>query len=243
MKTNIDFIHGDTKKSLFAMALPLLISMILMMAYNLVDSLWVGNLLGESGYAALTNSSTIVMILSSITMGTSGGVTILVSQAVGAKKKKEANEIITTSLTLAFLFSMAVTLVIELFLPQILTLLNTPVETFDMAYQYLSIYVAGYFTIYMYMHFTAIFRSFGDPIFQVKCMLMTTILNAIIDPFFIHLMGLQGAAVATVLSEGLCLLFAFAYLHKKHFFTIQLHDFNRTHIIPILKNSIPSAIQ
>lgn len=71
------------------MVLPLFVAMVLMMAYNIVDSLWVGNLLGETAYAALTNSTTLIMILSAIAMGTAGGVSILVSQAVGAKDSKK----------------------------------------------------------------------------------------------------------------------------------------------------------
>lgn len=243
LNTKIDFINGNTKKSLFAMTLPLLISMILTMAYNLVDSLWVGNLMGEQGYAALTNSATIVMILSAIAMGTSNGVSILVSQAVGAKQKEKANQIISTALIIALLFSVAITILIYCFLPQILTVLNTPSETFSMAYDYLSIYVAGYFTIYLYMHFTASFRSFGDPLFQVKGMLITTILNAIIDPFFIKLMGLRGAAVATIISEALCLVLAFIYLAKKKYFHVSISFFCKDYLLPIFQNTIPSALQ
>ena len=88
MESKIDFINGQTRKSLFQMVIPLFVAMVLMMAYNIVDSLWVGNLLGEVSYAALTNSTTLIMILSSIAMGTAGGVSILVSQAVGAKDRK-----------------------------------------------------------------------------------------------------------------------------------------------------------
>ena len=57
MNLTQDFIHGSTKKSLAAMVLPLLIAIVLNMAYNLVDSLWIGNLLGETAYAALTNAT------------------------------------------------------------------------------------------------------------------------------------------------------------------------------------------
>ncbi len=89
MESKIDFINGQTRKSLFKMVLPLFVAMVLMMVYNIVDSLWVGNLLGETAYAALTNSTTLIMILSAIAMGTAGGVSILVLQAVDAKDSKK----------------------------------------------------------------------------------------------------------------------------------------------------------
>lgn len=69
METTLDFVNGNTRRCLFSMALPLIAAMFLNMAYNLVDSLWIGNLLGETAYAALTNSTPIILILSAIAMG------------------------------------------------------------------------------------------------------------------------------------------------------------------------------
>ncbi|WP_242865078.1 MATE family efflux transporter, partial [Clostridium botulinum] len=84
MNNKIDFINGNTKKCLMVMTLPLIVAMFLNMAYNLVDSLWIGNLLGETAYAALTNSTPIVLLLTSIAMGATNGVSILISQAIGS---------------------------------------------------------------------------------------------------------------------------------------------------------------
>ena len=89
MPTKIDFIGGNTKRCLMAMAIPMIAAMFLNMMYNLVDSLWIGNLLGETAYAALTNSTPIILILTSVAMGATNGVSILISQAVGAKDKKK----------------------------------------------------------------------------------------------------------------------------------------------------------
>ena len=82
MKNEIDFISGDTKKCLLMVALPMMAAMFLNMAYNLVDSLWIGNLMGETAYAALTSSTPIILILNSIAMGATNGVSILLSRAV-----------------------------------------------------------------------------------------------------------------------------------------------------------------
>lgn len=77
MPTKIDFIGGNTKRCLMAMALPMLAAMFLNMMYNLVDSLWIGNLLGETAYAALTNSTPIILILTSVAMGATNGIVFL----------------------------------------------------------------------------------------------------------------------------------------------------------------------
>lgn len=82
MKTKLDFIGGNTRRCLMAMALPMIAAMFLNMMYNLVDSLWIGNLLGETAYAALTNSTPILLILTSVAMGATNGISILLSQAI-----------------------------------------------------------------------------------------------------------------------------------------------------------------
>ena len=120
MPTKIDFIGGNTKRCLMAMALPMIAAMFLNMMYNLVDSLWIGNLLGETAYAALTNSTPIILILTSVAMGATNGVSILISQAIGAKDKKKAESLIATSFCVAVTFSLLVTILLEIFLPGIL---------------------------------------------------------------------------------------------------------------------------
>ena len=189
MPTKIDFIGGNTKRCLMAMALPMIAAMFLNMMYNLVDSLWIGNLLGETAYAALTNSTPIILILTSVAMGATNGVSILISQAIGAKDKKKTESLIATSFSVAVAFSLLVTILLEAFLPGILKALNTPAETYDMAYSYLAIYILGYLAVYLYIYFTAVLRSFGNSMFQAVAMLVSTILNAILDPIFIHFIG------------------------------------------------------
>ena len=89
MQTKLDFIAGNTKRCLMAMALPMIAAMFLNMMYNLVDSLWIGNLLGETAYATLTNSTPLILLLTSVVMGATNGISILISQAIGAKTRKK----------------------------------------------------------------------------------------------------------------------------------------------------------
>lgn len=243
MNTKLDFINGNTKKCLLAMTLPMIVAMFLNMAYNLVDSLWIGNLLGETAYAALTNSTPIILLLTSVAMGATNGVSILLSQAIGAKNEQNKRTLISTSFCIAVVFSLLVTLLLEFFLPTILKLLNTPMETMSMAKDYLSIYILGYLPVYLYLYFTAVLRSFGNTMFQVIAMHISTILNAILDPIFIQKIGFQGAAIATLLSQSLCLVFMLIYIRKKRIFKFSFVDFDKSKIIPLIKNAIPSVIQ
>lgn len=243
MLTKIDFIGGNTRRCLMAMALPMIAAMFLNMAYNLVDSLWIGNLLGKTAYAALTNSTPIILILTSVSMGSTNGVSILLSQAIGSKDKRKTESLIATSLIVAIVFSLLVTLILELCLPTILGALNTPAETYDMAYSYLTIYVLGYVAVYLYLYFTAVLRSFGNSMFQAIAMLVSTVLNAILDPIFIHFIGFQGAAIATLLSQIVCLVFMVIYLKKKKLFYLHITWFDKNDVLPLIQKAIPSVIQ
>lgn len=243
MPNDIDFIGRNTKRCLFAMALPMIAAMFLNMMYNLVDSLWIGNLLGETAYAALTNSTPIILLLTSIAMGATNGISILLSQAIGAKDKARMESLIATSFIVAVIFSLLVTAGLEITLPVILSALNTPAETYDMAYGYLAIYVIGYLAVYLYLYFTAVLRSFGNSMFQAIAMLVSTILNAILDPIFIHFIGFHGAAIATLLSQEICLVFMVIYLKKKKLFAFHISCFERSDILPLIQKAIPSVIQ
>lgn len=243
MQPKINFISGNTHRCLLSMALPMLVAMFLNMAYSLVDSLWIGNLLGETAYAALTNSTPIILILNSLAMGITNGIAILLSHAIGAKEQKKAESIIATSFIISVILALCVTAGLELSLKPILSLFHTPNETFQMAYEYLAIYLLGYLAVYLYCYFTAVLRSFGNSLFQVISMLICTIMNAILDPIFIRFLGFSGAAIATVLSQMVCLAVILLYLARKKLFAFHISAFQKRYIIPYFSKGVPAAFQ
>ena len=117
------------------------------------------------------------MILNAVAMGMGNGVAILLSQAIGADEKEKTERLIMTSLAMAVVFSLGVTVILELFLRPVLILLNTPEEVMEPAWEYLAVYLIGYLAVYLYCYFTAVLRSFGNSIFQVIAMLICTLLN------------------------------------------------------------------
>lgn len=243
METKEDFVNEKTGRCFWLMFLPVMAAMVLNMAYNVVDSLWIGNMLGEKAYAALTSSTPIILILNSIAMGATNGVAILVSQAIGAKDQRKTEGIIATSFILAAVFSLLATVLLELALPAVLNMLNTPKETWAMAKEYLSIYLMGYITVYLYCYFTAVLRSFGNAVFQMAAMLICTIFNAILDPVFICWMGFKGAAIATLLSQTICLAFMLAYMARKQVIQIHIQEFKKEMIGEIIGKALPSVFQ
>lgn len=243
MQVKLDFIQGNTKRCLLAMAIPMVVAMFLNMAYSLIDSIWIGNLLGETAYAALTNSTPIILILNSIAMGATNGVSILISQTIGAKQKEKTECVVTTSLIIAILFSIIVIIGMEIILKPVLTIMQTPIETFQMAYDYLAIYLLGYLSVFLYCYFTAVLRSFGNTTFQMIAMLCCILLNAIFDPIFINCMGLSGAAIATVISQTICLIATVFYLYYKKLFSFHLSAFQKQLIPSLFIKGIPAAFQ
>lgn len=243
MTGHIDFINTDTRKSLLQMSLPMMAAMFLNLAYNMMDSIWVGNLLGETAMAALTSSTPIVLLLTAIGMGASNGLSILLSQKIGAGDKKQTDRLITTSFVSAVLFSAALTVVLELGLPAILSRMNTRPEIFSMAYDYLSVYLLGYLSTFLYLYFSALLRSYGNTSLQAISILLCTILDCILNPIFIHWIGFNGAAITTILSESISVLILLVYMVRKKMFSLHFSaiDF---HLIPSLsKTALPSILQ
>lgn len=243
MKQKMDFVNGNTKKMLCKMVVPLFLAMLLMLAYNLVDSIWVGNLLGENGYAALTTAGSVSILLYALTTGIGNGTSVVISQLVGAKDKKKTEEAIGLSIVMSVVFAVALIVVLECFLNQLLVGFQTPDKIYTDAKNYLEIFLTGYIAIFIYMQLTSIFRSFGDPTFQGKGMLLGTVINIVADPFFIHWFGVSGAAIATVLSQVLCLVFALFYAKKKAYFSWNFKGIHWKEAVNMLKMVVPASLQ
>lgn len=243
MNSNYDFVNEKTSKALFKMFMPMMIGMILNLAYNLVDSLWIGNLLGDTALAALTNATPIVTLLFSFGMGITNGMSIMLSQKVANNNKKEEQNIISSTLLYTIIVSIALVVIIELLLNPILHLMNTPIETFEFAKDYLVIYLIGIIPSYIFCHITAMLRCYGNTIFQMVSMLVTSIVNAILDPIFIKLIGFNGAAIATVISQVISLILVIIYCKKKNYFKISFKEISGNLIKPVAKLSIPTVIQ
>ncbi|MGL6200718.1 MAG: MATE family efflux transporter [Lachnospiraceae bacterium] len=243
MQSQIDFISSNTRNSFFKMAIPMMAAMFLNMAYNIVDSLWIGNLMGETAMAALTSSMPVLLILSAIGMGAANGLAIMLSQVIGAKDKEKADHLVITSFLAALIFSILLTLILELGLDVILRWLQTPKEIFDMSHDYLAVYLLGYIAVFLYFYFTAVLRSYGNTMLQAVGILLCTILNAVLDPILIRSVGFHGAAVATVISQVIAVFILFVYLLKKKMFTVRVKLFRANLIPPLVKSALPSIVQ
>lgn len=243
MKSNTDFVNGDTKRSLLKMFIPLCLAMTLTMLYNMVDSFWVGNMLGEHGMSALTAGTAIVLIMNSLAMGMGNGLSVMFAHLVGNKDYDKIPGAAATVLLVGGIISIVISMLGELFLSPVLSLMGTPEELLADALLYLRIYLIGNAALFLYMQFTSIFRAFGDSIFQMKGMILTVIFNAILDPFLIRPFGLAGAAAVTVASEILCLIYAVLYYKKNRLFSIDYSGTKPEYAKTMLNLSVPTTMQ
>lgn len=243
MKQNYDFINEPTKKALFRMFLPMMAGMILNFAYNIVDSLWIGNLLGDTALSALASATPIVTLTFSFGMGITNGMGILLSGQLAKNDKKEEEKIISTTLLITLLLSVILVVALEFSLDGVLHLMNTKEETFGYAKDYLAVYLIGMIPSYLFCHITAMLRCYGDSIFQMISMVITSVLNAILDPIFIKLIGFHGAAIATVFSQFVSLFLLIIYCKKKQYFKLSFTSFKKEYLLPTAKLSVPTVIQ
>ena len=215
MRENYDFINEPTKKALFRMFLPMMIGMLLNFAYNIVDTLWVGNLMGDTALAALTGATPIVTLTYSFGMGITNGMGILLSKQLAKNDKKEEERIISSTLVMTAVLAVILVAALECSLVGVLVLMNTKKETFQYAKDYLMVYLIGMVPSYIFCHVTAMLRCYGDSIFQMISLLVTSILNAVLDPVLIRAIGFHGAAVATVLSQTVSLINFIGHILQK----------------------------
>lgn len=243
MKLDLDFVNEKTTAGLMKLTLPLLMALILNMAYNLVDSLWIGNLLGEGAMAALTSSMPLILILTSIGMGASNGLSIPLSQAIGAKNEERVSALISTSLVGFAVLCTVLTGVCEVFADGIIKLMQTPPEITAMAKSYLTLYLLGLPSVYFYLYFTAVLRSYGNSTLQAVSILLCTVLNAGLDPLLILRFGFPGAAAATVISQTLAALIMVLYIARKKLLHFRISAVHGKEGRQILLNALPSAVQ
>ncbi len=183
------------------------------------------------------------MFFSAIVVGATNGVTIVLSKYLGAKNKEKVSSTLIMSFISLFLFGLILTLGCLLCINGILSAINTPKEIFDTARTYLFFCILSFPFIEIYMYLSAVLRSYGNVSLQMITIVITTILNIILDPILILKMGLNGAAIATLLSQIISVLIMIFYILSRKMFTFDLKSMNIKSLKEISNACVPSAIQ
>ena len=211
-----DFTEGNITKQLVVFSLPLFMSNLLQIVYNMVDMIIVGQALGKVGISAVSVGGDVSHFMTFVAMGFANAGQVLIAKYVGAKRSDKIGRFVGTMS--GFLFSCAVVIsaVAIIFQDIILRLMNTPAESYHGAAGYSFVCMVGLVFIYGYNIVSAILRGMGDSRHPFVFISIAAVLNLILDLVFVigFKMGAGGAALATVISQGISFVLCAVFLVK-----------------------------
>lgn len=212
-----DLTTGSPMRLILGFALPTLLGMLFQQLYNMMDTMIVGKLLGATALAAVGSTGSINFFVIGFCMGVCNGFAIPVAQRMGAGDFGQMRRYVANAAWLGIAFAAVLTVATGLLCGTILTAMNTPADIYDGAYWYIFIIFMGIPATILYNLLAAIIRSLGDSKTPVYFLAMSSVLNIGLDLAFILVfqMGVAGAALATVLSQGVSGLACLVYMRKK----------------------------
>lgn len=246
-----DFTEGSVFRKLSVFALPLFLSNLLQIIYNIADMIIVGMAAGKTGLSAVSIGGDVSGFLTFVAIGFSSASQVIIAQYVGAKQKEKIGRFIGTMFT--FLLGLAIVLGCGcLFIREpILRWMNTPEEAWDQTLSYSTVCMAGMVFIYGYNAISAILRGLGDSKHPFWFISIAAVLNVGLDLLFVLTLdlGAFGAALATVISQGISFLLCIGFLWKNLDslgFVIETRDFMHIDfdmLGSLLKLGIPIVIK
>ncbi len=212
-----DLTSGSPMKLILGFAFPMFLGMLFQQFYNMVDTMIVGRFLGVDQLAGVGSTGSLNFLVLGFCMGLCNGFSIPVAQMFGARKEKDLRRFVANCVWLSVGFSVLITGVIVVFCRRILELMHTPEEIFEYAFLYILIIFWGIPFIFLYNILAGILRSLGDSKSPVLFLAFSSILNVVLDLVFILglRMGVEGAALATVISQAVSGIICLFYMAKK----------------------------
>lgn len=212
-----DLTNGKPMKLILNFAVPLLFGLLFQQLYNLVDTMIVGLYLGVDDLAAVGSTGCINFMVIGFCMGVCNGFAIPVSHKFGAKDYQGMRKYVANCVWLGIVFSIILTVVTALLCRDILTLMKTPDNIIDGAYNYIFVIFLGIPTVFLYNIVAGVIRATGDSKTPVIFLVLSSVINIALDLVFLIClkMGVAGAAWATVISQGVSGVACLVYMVKK----------------------------
>ncbi len=202
--TSVNLTEGSILKPLLMLFLPIAFGIFFQQLYNTADAVIVGRYVGKEALAAVGGStSSIVNLLVGFFTGISSGASVIIAQMYGADDKNGITKAVHTSIMLSIAGGLAIMAFILLFTDKLLLLMDTPEDIMDYSSQYLKIYSIGMIPSLIYNMGSAIFRAIGETKKPLYYLIVTCVINIVLDLVFILVFDLKvtGAAIATVISQ------------------------------------------
>lgn len=243
-----DMTKGNPLKIFIWFSIPLLIGNIFQQLYSMVDTIIVGRFVGVDALAAVGSTGSMFFLVNGMVIGLTSGFSVLVSQKFGAKNETEIRKSVASNITLTLISAIIITVIALIVKRPLLDLMNTPKNIFEDANTYITIIYIGISTQIAYNMAAGILRALGDSKTPLYFLIISSIINIILDLVFIvkFKLGVAGAAYATNISQGLsamlCLIYSYRKYQvlrlKKEDFKVE-KDYYKTH----LKIAIPMGLQ
>lgn len=244
-----NLLTGSVPKKLIAFAFPLLLANVLQSFYNVVDMLVVGQIVGDTGLAAISNASKLCYIINSICIGMTMGGAVLIAQYKGADDKKGQTETFHMLALLSLVTSLLVTVVSLAVYQPLFRVLDVPADAYQDACDYMRIICCGTVFVFGYNAVCSVLKGLGDSKSPLYFVGIATIINIILDILLVGPfgMGTAGAAYATITAQGISFVISLFYLkrHKMFFSTTEHKKFTLQwdKLAAIVKVGLPTAIQ
>ena len=243
-----DMTNGSPSKHILGFAVPMLFGMLFQQFYNLVDTIIVGKTLGVEALAGVGATGSINFMIIGFCMGVCNGFVIPVAQCFGAKKPADLRKYVFNGYICSIVFAIVLTLASVIFCRRILIIMNTPADIIDHAYNYIVVIFIGIPTVFLYNMVSGVIRSLGDSKTPVVFLVLSSIINVVLDFFLILVckMGVAGAGWATVTSQLVSGLTCLIYMYKKY--DILKGDkservLDRRFITNLCMNGVPMGLQ
>ena len=210
--------QGNITRHIISFALPLLVGNIFQQLYNTVDTWVVGNYVSNEAFSAVGTVGPIVNMLIGFFMGLSSGAGVVISQYYGAKREDAVEKTVHTAIVMTLILGVLFTFLGLGLTPLMLDLMNTPDDVLPESSAYLSIYFSGILGLMLYNIGAGILRAVGDSTRPFYFLVVCAVLNTVLDLVFVLVlhMGVEGVALATIISQGVSALLVIITLLRSH---------------------------
>ena len=247
VQTNL-MTEGSVWKSILFFSVPLILGNLLQQMYNTVDSIIVGNCVGDSALAAVGSSSSLIYLLIAFSQGASVGAGIVVSQFLGAEERENVQDAVHTALAVSVLLGIVLTAAGILFTPQLLAWMKTPSDVMEESVLYLKIYSGGLIFNIIYNMAAGILNAVGNSKRSLLYLAAASVVNIGLDLLLISglKMGVSGAALATDISQAVSCVLSLVFLMRvqaDYRVSLRRIRFKKAMVVKIVRIGLPAGIQ
>ena len=244
----LNLTEGNETKLIWRFALPMLLGNVFQQLYNVVDSIVVGNYLGDAALAAVGASFPILFVLISLVIGIANGTTVIIAQYFGAKRFDKIKQAIGTLFSMLLVASVIVAVIGFFFTEAIFRFIKLPEEVIPDATTYLIIILSASVTLFGFNGTSAILRGLGDSKTPLYFLIIATLANIVLDLLFVIVFhwGITGVAVATVISHTISFILSMIYLNRTQEiirFSSEMFTFDKEIFKKSVEIGLPTGIQ